>query len=45
MDFLCTVKIKIAKIHNMGVSKTIDYIQIKIKMPRLEIKDMDVLCT
>ena len=55
MDFLCTFKIKIEiQIHNMGVSKTSDYIQIKIKMPNppasskaqnQDFKDINVLCT
>ena len=33
MDVICTLKIKIAKIWIMGISKTSDHIQIKIKTP------------
>ena len=33
IDFLCTFKIKIAKIWIMATSKTSDHIQIKVKMP------------
>ena len=33
MDVLCTFKIKIVKIWIIGISKTSDHIQIKIKMP------------
>ena len=34
MDVLCTPKIKRAKIRIMGISKTSDHIQIKIKMSK-----------
>ena len=33
MDDLCPIKIEMVKIWNMGVSKTNDHIQIKIKIP------------
>ena len=52
---LCTFKIKIkSQIFNIGISKTSDHIQTKIKIqeppasskpPNEDLKDMDVLCT
>ena len=50
MYVLCTFKVKIErKIWIIGISKTNDHIQIKIKMPNpsleQDLKDMEVLCT